>query len=49
MFVLSNRGRTIHTIVKKLIPPNSSTPLPVSIHSDAEKLDRVRDRRRPGF
>lgn len=38
MFVLSNRGRKIHTIVSKLIPPGSSTPIPVSIHSDAEKL-----------
>ena len=38
MFVLSNRGRTIHTIVSQLIPPNSTTPVPVSIHSDGEKL-----------
>ncbi len=38
MFVLSHDGRTIHTIVTKLIPPNTTTPVPVSIHSDAEKL-----------
>jgi hypothetical protein len=44
MFVLSNHGRTIHTIVSQLIPPGSTTPVPVSIHSDGEKLGRV-----PGF
>jgi hypothetical protein len=38
MFVLSNHGRTIHTIVSRLLPPGSTTPLPASIHSDAEKL-----------
>jgi hypothetical protein len=38
MFVLSNRGRTIHMIVSRLIPPNSTTPMPASIHSDGEKL-----------
>lgn len=38
MFVLSNQGKTIHTIVSRLVPPNSTTPVPVSIHSDAEKL-----------
>lgn len=46
MFVLSNHGRTIHTIVSQLIPPGSTTPVPVSIHSDGEKLGRVPD---PGF
>jgi hypothetical protein len=39
MLVLSNRGRTIHTIVSRLIPPGSTNPVPVSIHSDGEKLD----------
>jgi len=39
MFVLGNHGKTIHTIVSRLVPPNSTTPIPVSIHSDAEKLD----------
>lgn len=43
MFVLSNGGRTIHTIVTQLIPPGSTTPVPVSIHSDAEKLQPVSD------
>lgn len=38
MFVLSNHGRNIHTIVSRLLPPGSSTPAPVSIHSDGEKL-----------
>ena len=42
MFVLSQGGRTIHTIVTKLIPPNTTTPVPVSIHSDGEKLQPVR-------
>ena len=36
-FVLANRGRTIHTIVSQLTPPNTNTPIPVSIHSDGEK------------
>jgi hypothetical protein len=44
MFVLSNHGRTIHTIVSKLIPPGSSTALPASIHSDAEKLGSIPDK-----
>lgn len=43
MFVLSNHGRTIHTIVTKLVPPGSTTPIPASIHSDAEKLCSVPD------
>jgi len=38
MFVLSNHGQTMHTIVSQLIPPGSTTPVPASIHSDAEKL-----------
>lgn len=41
MFVLSNNGRTIHTIVSRLLPPGSTTPVPASIHSDAEKLGSV--------
>lgn len=43
MFVLSNHGRTIHTIVSKLVPPGSTTPVPASIHSDGEKLGSVPD------
>jgi len=38
MLVLSNHGHTIHTIVSRLIPPGSVNPVPVSIHSDAEKV-----------
>lgn len=38
MFVLSNHGHTIHTIVSRLLLPGSTTPVPASIHSDAEKL-----------
>jgi hypothetical protein len=38
MFVLSNRGRTIHTIVARLVPPGSADSIPASIHSDGERL-----------
>jgi hypothetical protein len=37
-FVLANHGKIIHTVVSALIPPNSTTPIPASIHSDGEKL-----------
>jgi hypothetical protein len=40
MFVLSDHGRTIHTIVSQLLPPGSATPAAVSIHSDGERLGR---------
>jgi hypothetical protein len=43
MLVLGNHGRTIHAIVSKLLPPGSSKPVPVAIHSDAEKLGAVPD------
>jgi len=43
VFVLSNHGHTIHSVVSQLFPPGSSTPVPASIHSDAEKLGWVRD------
>ncbi|MBV9301786.1 MAG: hypothetical protein JOY62_17625 [Acidobacteriaceae bacterium] len=42
MFVLSEGGRTIHTIVTKLTPPDTTKSVPVSIHSDGEKLQPVR-------
>ena len=38
MFVLSNHGNTIHTIVSQFTPPNTNTTVPVSIHSDGEKV-----------
>ena len=38
MFVLTQAGCKIHAIVTRLIPPNTTTPVPASIHSDAEKL-----------
>lgn len=41
MFVLSNHGNTIHTIVSRLLPPGSNVPIPVSIHSDAERLGQL--------
>jgi hypothetical protein len=40
-FVLSNHAHTMHTIVSRLLPPGSTTPIPASIHSDAEKLGSV--------
>ena len=38
MFVLADRGRVMHSIVSKLVPPGSTTAVAVSIHSDAMKL-----------
>ena len=38
MFVLGDHGRLIHTIVSRVLPPGSTTPVPVSIHSDGVKL-----------
>jgi hypothetical protein len=40
-FVISDNGRQLNTIVTSIIPPNSSTPVPANIHSDAV---RVHDR-----
>lgn len=37
-FVIGRGGRTIHTIVSQLFPPGADTPIPASIHSDAERL-----------
>lgn len=37
-FVLADHGRSIHTIVSRLVPPGSTMPVPASIHSDGEKL-----------
>jgi hypothetical protein len=38
MFVIGDGGRTIHTIVSSLTPPNMTTPVPANIHSDAVKV-----------
>lgn len=38
MFVLGDHGRVIHTIVSRTLPPGSTTPIPVSIHSDGVKM-----------
>ena len=38
MFVLSDHGRVIHTIVSNALPPGSTISVPVSIHSEGEKL-----------
>ena len=40
-FVLSDGGRTIHTVVTSLIPPGMSTPVPALIHSEGHKLGLV--------
>ena len=39
MFVLGDHGRVIHTIVSRTLPPGSTTPIPVSIHSDGVKME----------
>ncbi|MGH8199386.1 MAG: hypothetical protein ACREVO_03335 [Steroidobacteraceae bacterium] len=39
MFVLGDNGRIIHTIVSRTLPPGSTTPVPVSIHSDGVKME----------
>ena len=38
MFVIGDGGRTIHTIVSSLTPPNTTTPVPANIHSDAVRV-----------
>ena len=38
MFVIGDGGRTIHAIVSSLTPPNTTTPVPANIHSDAVKV-----------
>jgi hypothetical protein len=37
-FVISGNGRQLNTIVTSITPPNSSTPVPANIHSDAVKV-----------
>jgi len=46
MFVLSNHGRSIHTVVSRFVLPGSSTPVPPSIHTDGEKLGSIPERER---
>lgn len=38
MFVLSQHGNIIHTIVSSLTPPGATSSVPVQIHSDGERL-----------
>ena len=40
-FVLSNGGRSIHTVVTSLIPPGGTLPAPALIHSEGHKLGIV--------
>jgi len=42
-FVLSNGGRSIHTVVTSLIPPGAKEPVPALIHSEGHKLGRIRE------
>ena len=41
MFVLSDHGRSIHTIVFSLTPPGAPAPVPVLIRSEGHKLGTV--------
>jgi hypothetical protein len=41
IFVLSNHGGTIHTVVTSLTPPGAPSPVPAVIHSDGWKLGSV--------
>ncbi|HKO11450.1 MAG TPA: hypothetical protein VJV22_05750 [Acidobacteriaceae bacterium] len=38
MFVLSNHGRAIHTVVVGITPPGAPGPVPTSVHSDGYKV-----------
>ena len=46
MFVTADEGRTIHATVTGLTPPNTITPVPANIHSDAPGSGRRSRRRR---
>ena len=39
MFVLSNHGRSIHTVVAEFTPPGATAPVLVTTRSDGFKLD----------
>jgi hypothetical protein len=41
MFVLSNHGHAIHTIVTSITPPGAPGPVPALIRSEGHKLGRV--------
>lgn len=45
IFVLSNHGRAIHTVVTSLTPPGAPGPVPAVIHSDGWKLGAIREDR----
>ena len=42
-FVLSNRGRSVHTVVTSLTPPGAPGPVPVLISSEGHKLGRIEE------
>ncbi|MFZ0818513.1 MAG: hypothetical protein WAM91_00470 [Candidatus Acidiferrales bacterium] len=46
-FVLSNKGRAIHTTVYSAQPPNAPGPVPALIHSEGHKLGDVDEKRSP--
>lgn len=41
MFVLSNHGKDIHTIVTSITPPGAPGPVPALIRSEGHKLGKV--------
>jgi hypothetical protein len=45
LFVLSNHGRDIYTIVTSITPPGAPGPVPALIHSDGHKLGLVETER----
>ena len=49
MFVVSDHGRKINTVVSSLIPPHpaatTGSPVLANIHSDAERIGAIRDER----
>jgi len=42
-FVLSNLGRSVHTVVTSLTPPGAPGPVPVLISSEGHKLGRIEE------
>lgn len=44
VFVISDDGRQLNTIVTSITPPNTTTAVPANIHSDATKVHDDRSR-----
>lgn len=45
MFVLSDHGKAIHTVVSSLTPPGAPGPVPTLIRSEGRKLGRAEEER----